>query len=79
MELGNDKVVNSYNLATPIITPKQATSESENTYQSKHNEIILDARYVIPIKIICIDDRFIDLAKSISEENNIPFDNNRKM
>ena len=74
MELDNNRVVNSYNLATPIITPKQATSFTDNTYQSKHNEILLDARYAVPIRIICIDDRFIDIAKNISEEYNIPFD-----
>ena len=44
-----------------------------SNYKSKHNEIILDAKYAIPVEIICIDDDFIDLANEISKKYSIPF------
>ena len=79
MDLDNEKVVNSYNLATSIITPKQTINAEDNTYLSKHNEVLLDRRYAIADKIICIDEKYNDLAKSISLEYDIPFDNSKSM
>lgn len=75
-ELPNN-VVNSYNLATSIITPKQIFNYNENDYMSKHNEIILDGRYAIPTEVICIDENYYNLAKEISEECDIPFNNTK--
>lgn len=77
-ELPNGEVINSYNLATPIITPKQVFSNNKNDYMSKHNEIILDGRYAIPTEIICINDDYNNVANEISIESGIPF-NNTKM
>ena len=76
-EIGN-KVINSYNFATPIITPKQVFDSSNNDYMSKHNEIILDAKSIRPISIVCLDNSCIDIAKSISERYNIPIENLNK-
>ena len=78
-ELDNNRIVNSYNLATPIITPKQATSCSDNTYLSKHNEIILDGRYAIPVKVICTDERYNDVAERVASIYNIPFESKRRI
>ena len=44
-ELG-DKVINSYNGATRLITPKQLLDTSQNTYMSKHNELILNSKMI---------------------------------
>ena len=41
-----DKVINSYNGATKIITPKQLVKSRKIEYKSKHNELILDSRYI---------------------------------
>lgn len=77
-ELPNNMVINSYNLATPIITPKQVFEFNNNDYMSKHNEIILDGRYAKSSEIICIDDKYMDMAKEISEKTNIPLKNNKR-
>ena len=77
--LEDGRVVNSYNLSTPIYTPKQAMENLNNNYKSKHNEILLDAKYATPIEIICIDDDLIYLADEISKKHNIPFQSNAKM
>ncbi len=46
-----DKVINSYNGATKFITPFQLVSEDrDNDYRSKHNELILDRRYIKKIE-----------------------------
>ena len=71
----DDKVVNSYNLATPIITPIQVFDKSDNNYKSKHNEIILDSRYIIPKSVICVDENDMDMVNLISSKYNIPIDN----
>lgn len=42
----NDKVINSYNGATRLITPKQLLDSSHNTYKSKHNELILNSHLI---------------------------------
>lgn len=42
----NNKVINSYNGATKLITPIQLLDKSDNTYLSKHNELILDSRLI---------------------------------
>lgn len=41
-----DKVINSYNGATKLITPKQLINPINNSIQTKHNELILDNRYI---------------------------------
>lgn len=71
----NGKVINSYNLATPIITPKQVFDSSNNSYMSKHNEIILNPKFIKPISVICLDNSCMDIAKSISEKYGIPIEN----
>ena len=71
-KLKDGRVVNSYNFATPIITPKQIFSYKDNEYLSKHNEIILDSQYIIPIEVICLDDIYKEEAKKLSEELGIP-------
>lgn len=72
-EIGN-KVINSYNFATPIITPGQVFDSSNNSYMSKHNEMILDAKSIRPVSVICLDDSCIEIAKSISEKYGIPME-----
>lgn len=46
----NGKAINSYNGATKIITPLQLLDQSDNNYRSKHNELILDSRYITELK-----------------------------
>ncbi len=46
----NGKAINSYNGATKIITPLQLLDQTDNNYPSKHNELILDSRYIREIK-----------------------------
>ena len=41
-----DKVINSYNGATKFITPKILVKKRIIEYPSKHNELILDTRYI---------------------------------
>lgn len=41
-----DKIINSYNGATKLITPKQLVNNNDNDYPSKHNELILDTRLI---------------------------------
>lgn len=72
------KVINSYNFATPIISPKQVFDSSNNEYISKHNEMILDAKSIKPIGVICLDDSCIAIAKSISEKYGIPIEETAK-
>jgi len=66
------RIVNSYNLATPIITPMQVFDKSNNNYQSKHNEIILDSRYIKPIRIVYTDDQNLEYVNLLSSKYNIP-------
>ena len=68
----DDKVINSYNLATPIITPIEALDKTLNNYKSKHNEIILDSRYIKPISVVYTSDESINLVELISKKYNIP-------
>lgn len=42
----DNKVINSYNGATRLITPIQLLDQTNNDYPSKHNELILDSRYI---------------------------------
>ena len=72
------KVINSYNFATPIITPKQVFDKSDNTYMSKHNEIILDSRYIKPKSVIYTDENDIEIVKQISQRFNIPIEFKQK-
>ena len=47
----NDKVVNSYNLDTKIITPMQLVRGCNSGYKSNHNELVLDSSKIIEIGI----------------------------
>ena len=71
--LEDGRVVNSYNLGTPIMTPKMAMDTRNNDYKSRHNEILLDARIAVPIDVICIDKRYEDLAENVSQKYGIPY------
>ncbi len=66
------QVINSYNLATPIITPKQVFDKKDNTYHSKHNEIILDARFIKPKYVIFLGDDISEFGQSLTEIYHIP-------
>lgn len=68
------KVINSYNLATTIITPAQVFDKSDNTYMSKHNEIILDSKHVRPKSVIYTNENDIEMVNMISKEFNIPIE-----
>ena len=41
--------------------------------EDKDNEIVLDANYITPVEIICLDNKFSDLATEISKKYNIPY------
>lgn len=43
------KVINSYNGATKLITPKQLVAKRENEYYTNYNELILDSSKIIEI------------------------------
>ena len=45
----DDKVVNSYNLDTKIITPMQLIRGCNSGYKSNHNELLLDSSKIIEI------------------------------
>lgn len=70
----DNKVINSYNFATPIITPVQVFAQDSNSYRSKHNEVILDARYVKPISVVYMDDHDLEMVNLISKKYNIPIE-----
>ncbi len=70
----DNKVINSYNLATPIITPIQVFDHSTNDYKTKYNEIILDKRYIKPKSIICTNENDINIVTLISKKYNIPIE-----
>lgn len=72
--LFNNKIINSYNLATPIITPIQVFDKSNNKYESKHNEIILDSRYVFPLCVIYFNDDDLNFVNLVSSTYNIPIE-----
>lgn len=67
-------IINSYNLATTIITPIQVLDKNLNTYKSKHNEIILDSKYIKPISIIYTNNNDLDMVNLISSKYNIPIE-----
>lgn len=73
-QIEDNKIVNSYNLATPIITPTQAFDKSTNNYRSKHNEIILDSRYIKPISVVYADDADLEIVNMISAKYEIPIE-----
>ncbi len=66
------KVINSYNLSTPIITPAQVLDTSTNEYRSKHNEVILDSRYIQPVCVIYTSSNDLDIVNNIASKYNIP-------
>ena len=47
----DDKVVNSYNLDTKIITPMRLVRGCNSGYKSNHNELVLDSSKIIEIGI----------------------------
>lgn len=71
--LDDGRVVNSYNLGTPIMTPKLAMDTRNNDYKSRHNEIMLDASIAVPVEVVCINVHFDDLAIKISKKYGIPY------
>lgn len=64
-KLSDQRVVNSYNLATPIITPIQVFDKNSNDYKSKHNEIILDSRYIRPKSVVYMDENDLEMVNLI--------------
>lgn len=70
----NENVINSYNFATPLMTPKLVCDSSDNDYMSKHNEIILDSRYVKPVSVIYTSENDIEFVSMISKKLNIPLE-----
>lgn len=73
-ETSDGNIINSYNLATPIITPIQTLDKNLNTYKSKHNEIILDSKYVKPLSVIYTNNNDLDMVNLISYKYNIPIE-----
>ena len=71
--LDDGRVINSYNLGTPIMTPKIAMNTSNNDYKSKHNEVVLDASIAIPVEVICMNENYVDIAIKISKRYNIQY------
>ena len=69
-----DNAINSYNLATPLMTPKLVYDSSDNDYMSKHNEIILDSRYIKPVSVIYTNKNDIDFVSMVSKELAIPLE-----
>lgn len=72
-KISEDIYINSYNLATPIITPCQLMNKISN-YQSNYNEIILDSRYIIPISIVYKNNDDFEIVSQISEKYKIPIE-----
>lgn len=68
------RLINSYNLATPIITPIQVFGKSSNDFKSKYNEIILDSRYIYPIKVVYTNENDLDMVTLISCKYDIPIE-----
>lgn len=54
-----DKVINSYNKATRLITPKQLLNSEHNNYPSKHNELILSTEHIKAIGPIDLENQKI--------------------
>ena len=52
----NDKVINSYNGATKLITPKQLVAKTNNEYYTNYNELILYSALIKEIGPYKIDD-----------------------
>lgn len=72
--LPDGRVINSYNLATPIITPVQVRNTSFNDYMSKHNEVILDSRFIKPISVVYTSENDRIMVDMISKKYNIPIE-----
>ena len=68
----NDKSINSYNMATMIASPNIVINNLNNKYQSKHNEIILDNRYIKPIEIVYNNELSKQIAEDLSIKLNVP-------
>lgn len=52
----DDKVINSYNGATRLITPYQLVSSNNSDYKSKHNELILKTALIEEVGPYTLDD-----------------------
>lgn len=52
-----DKVINSYNKATRLVTPRQLIDSEHNNYPSKHNELILNTKHIIAIRPIDLENQ----------------------
>ena len=73
-ESETSQIVNSYNLATPVMTPKMILSDDNNDYPSKHNEIILDSRFVKPKSVVYSNEEDLVMVHKLSELYNIPLE-----
>jgi len=62
----NGKVINSYNLATTLITPQNIDLEDY--------EVILDRRYITPVCIVYSDEANLEMVKRVSESYHIPLE-----
>lgn len=62
----NGKVINSYNFATTLMTPR-------NIEKSDY-EVILDRRYITPICLIYNDDANLEMLRRVSESYHIPLE-----
>lgn len=66
------KSINFYNTATKIPSPKLITGCVNNKYQSKHNEIILDSRFIKPVEVICLSEASYSIASALADKLGIP-------
>lgn len=67
-----EKVINSYNRATPIITPSIVLKDDSNNYFTKYNEVILDSKYIIPFEVLGTS-VYENEVKLLSDKLNVPF------
>lgn len=66
------KSINSYNTAIKIPSPKLISNNTNNTYQSKHNEIILDSRFIKPTEVICLSEASYSIASDLASKLGVP-------
>lgn len=67
-----DYVIDSYGMATPIITPYEIARDMQ---EGKYCEIVLDARYAVPTSIVYFRDDDYDMAESLAQQLNLPIQN----
>jgi len=67
-----DYIVDSYSMATPLITPYEIT---RNIPEGKYCEIVLDARYAVPKNVVYFREEDYDMAESLSKKLGLPIQN----